>query len=1095
MFSAIGRLIEKIPWVIIALVIIVTIVLSSFTTGLEFETNFEDFTPDDPLVKANIRIGEYFGSNQETMIILAESSNEESILSPTSLRDLHNFQQQFLDNKYVLSTGSFTNIIDSICFLEFFDSINNCTDEQIEIATNDLLKFEEKNRLKVLDSDDSNELNNSKSSDIKNCQIIKNEDEFIFKIGIYDLENIESEYVSSFPSINITEWYISFENEIGSYLPVKLKYRIYSQLITKTDIEQFYWKLGGGPLRNVLNYIKLSKSPKTKIDISFKPYLGISLSDDKTEFSIPLEKSDLSIDSSTNEIVIKVPRSVLSAYGIAPSFDIYELPAKLTNFTIGSRYYNTNENLFNFERKFENLQNSFATNFLNSFSIENITNQEFDDLNVASFNNYSFMFEREWVDLDNAPDNGVSLNVFEIFPSFFDELGENALSFLSKEYQDTGRSNSTIVIAGIKQVEELGESTEQYKQILQTIDDLDRNVSSLSFNATGGGVLNVEIDEVTGDANLIIGPSIFIIIVLVLFFSFRSPSYVLIAMLALVVSSIWLFGTMALLKIPFNVIAVAIFPIVLGLGVDYSVHLFHNYRTELIKGKTPGEAIRVSIDEIGTAMFLAMITTVIAFVSFLTAQVPPIRDFGVVLALGVIYTFITSITFSAPVRYLVDKRKLKTIKQPKSRFTISNIMNVISRVVISNKKKILAIMILTSIVMLAGATQIETGFDFNQFVPGNTQSRDIQDKIAESFPFSSQNQEYILIEGDIASIECLRGIAQTHQNLEDNSYLSKEVDGTIKAISIFTIIHEAVENNQSLYSLFNIDQQTFLPKTNNDVKQLFDYLIESNSYSGLTKSVLNKNGSSYDATIIRVYIDSTLETKEGTINEELKQIKNELNEDIEDYGNATGLATGGLIVTLTITDSLTVSQITSTLLSIVLAAFVVIIVYRNPVLGLIAMIPVGISIIWILGTMFYIGYTLNILTITVTSITIGIGIDYAIHATQRFRYTADRTGDFLTSVCLTISQTGGALLIAALTTTLGFGILVFAPIPPQQQFGLILSITIVFSFLTSVFLLPIILYIWGKKQKQRKGYIISPKQYEISEDYSNSCFIEKDKDS
>ncbi len=422
-------------------------------------------------------------------------------------------------------------------------------------------------------------------------------------------------------------------------------------------------------------------------------------------------------------------------------------------------------------------------------------------------------------------------------------------------------------------------------------------------------------------------------------------------------------------------------------------------------------------------------------------------------------------------------------------------MNVISRVVISNKKKILAIMILTSIVMLAGATQIETGFDFNQFVPGNTQSRDIQDKIAENFPFSSQNQEYILIEGDIASLECLRGIADTHQNLEDNSYLSKEVDGTIKATSIFTIIQEAVENNQSLYSLFNIDKQTFLPKTNNDVKRLFDYLIESNSYSGLAKSVLNKNGSSYDATIIRVYIDSTLETKEGTINEELKQIKNELNEDIEDYGNATALATGGLIVTLTITDSLTVSQITSTLLSIVLAALVVIIVYRNPVLGLIAMVPVGISIIWILGTMFYIGYTLNILTITVTSITIGIGIDYAIHATQRFRYTADRTGDFLTSVCLTISQTGGALLIAALTTTLGFGILVFAPIPPQQQFGLILSITIVFSFLTSVFLLPIILYIWGKKQKQRKGYIISPKQYEISEDYSNSCFIEKDKDS
>jgi hypothetical protein len=230
-----------------------------------------------------------------------------------------------------------------------------------------------------------------------------------------------------------------------------------------------------------------------------------------------------------------------------------------------------------------------------------------------------------------------------------------------------------------------------------------------------------------------------------------------------------------------------------------------------------------------------------------------------------------------------------------------------------------------------------------------------------------------------------------------------------------------------------------------------------------------------------------LETKEGNVNDELQLLKQELNDDVDEFGDANAVVTGNFIVTLTITDSLTVSQATSTIISIVLATLVVIIVYKNPILGLIAIIPVGVSMIWILGTMFYIGYSLNILTITVTSITIGIGIDYAIHATQRFRYTADRTGDFQTSVCDTISQTGGALLIAALTTTLGFGILVFAPIPPQQQFGLILAITIIYSFLTSVLLLPIILYNWGNMRKKRKGYIISPKKYIKIENNFDKC--------
>ena len=122
--------------------------------------------------------------------------------------------------------------------------------------------------------------------------------------------------------------------------------------------------------------------------------------------------------------------------------------------------------------------------------------------------------------------------------------------------------------------------------------------------------------------------------------------------------------------------------------------------------------------------------------------------------------------------------------------------------------------------------------------------------------------------------------------------------------------------------------------------------------------------------------------------------------------------------------------------------------------------------------MYFIGYSLNVLTITVTSITIGIGIDYAIHATERFRYIVDKTGDITKAVCETISHTGGALLIAALTTALGFGVLVFAPIPPQQQFGLILAITITYSFLTSIFILPLILFHWGNWRKKRKGYIV-----------------------
>jgi predicted RND superfamily exporter protein len=230
----------------------------------------------------------------------------------------------------------------------------------------------------------------------------------------------------------------------------------------------------------------------------------------------------------------------------------------------------------------------------------------------------------------------------------------------------------------------------------------------------------------------------------------------------------------------------------------------------------------------------------------------------------------------------------------------------------------------------------------------------------------------------------------------------------------------------------------------------------------------------YNATTIKIYIDLFREEgEEADFQDNLEILSEELNEDLEDYGDVDVIITGMLTITHKMTGSLTESQLFSTGLSLVLATIVLIIAYRKPILGLIAVIPVGISMIWILGTMFFIGYDLNILTVTVTSLTIGIGIDYAIHATERFKLVADKTGDITVAVCETISKTGGALLIAALTTSLGFAILIFAPIPPEQQFGVITAITIAYSFITSILLLPLILARWAKWRKKRFGYIIS----------------------
>lgn len=313
------------------------------------------------------------------------------------------------------------------------------------------------------------------------------------------------------------------------------------------------------------------------------------------------------------------------------------------------------------------------------------------------------------------------------------------------------------------------------------------------------------------------------------------------------------------------------------------------------------------------------------------------------------------------------------------------------------------------------------------------------------------------------------------ENLNDDTFAARKADGTVKASSIYTLIQQASSANRALIKKYNLDENTRIPKTDGDVKKLYDYLYNSNQYNMQTKTFLYKENNKYKATNIQIYIDPSISLDENMdLNKNIKILKNELNQDMEDYGDVKAIATGSLLITYSITNSLTQSQIISTMLSSFLAVVVLAVAYKNPLLGLIAIIPVGVSIIWILGIMHFIGYTLNVLTITVTSLTIGIGIDYAIHATERFRLIADRTGDVNKAVLETISHTGAALLIAAATTAAGFGILVFAPIPPRVQFGVITVLTIIYAFTTSMLLLPLILVKWGKWRKKRRGYIISP---------------------
>ena len=1125
MFQHISRGITRHPWTIVFIVVIVTLGLSSFLPSLEFQTDFNDFLPDDELSMANTRVQDYFGTSQLPMFILVEKEQASSTLTVDAIRQLYDLDQKLNDNPYVGGVITLTTFLNSICMIEFGQTIDNCTDEEIRIAIDDLLLDHEQDTLTLFSSDDPNEPidytryprvskgSPADSIDIKNAYLQKDDETITFSIEVYDLASFEETLQPTLTKVNVMEWCISFRNKITPVEELDLSYTIAVHI----EPEHPVWELGEGLHNNLRSLLTHLRNRELLSTYTMTGVLWVQMPDQPVSFPIPLETANVSIEQNT--IHLEVSRKELGTYGIAPRFGSFELPAKLSTFQAGTRYYQQgifkrpggliDINTSSIFQRLNTLQNRPVIGTIASRLLERYSGMSCEELQeLSDMMDDSSMFPttiglhdlgQSWIVTDIAPDDESSTLDFYLLPYLFEDLQLNAAAFLSQDFETQGTAQATLVIVQLDVIEEAYEDmTRINDELVVNLQEWDARNNAISLKITGELVVSSEINELTTEANEILGPSMFFIIVIILLFAFRRFSYVIFPLLGLLIAMVWLLGAMTLFGFTFSIIAVALIPLLFGLGVDYAVHLYHNYQAELEKGKTPAQAIQRSVYDVGTAIFLAWLTTVIAFMSFLSSNIQPIRDFGILLATGITFMFLVALTFLPTIRYLADRKKQH--KSKKSRlpaslqaFSLRKVMGRLSLFVLSHQKTITVLMILITVFFGIGALQLERGFDMDQFVPADNPAMELFDTIAEYFPFASEYQEYILIEGDIATVAALDGIRQTIENMEDDTFIGRNKDNSIKADSIYHIIVEAVNNNNTLIKAFNLDETTYIPDFDDDVRRLYDYLLEGDTFSfpsfeegedeqatdeamamNEAEMVLYRNQSLYEATIIRYYLDTTFQTDGGNLQADLETLSNEMNNDLVEYGSATAIVTGLSNIQLQNTSQLTSSQIVSTAISILLAALVLIITFRRPILGIITMVPVCISIVWILGTMYYLGYILDILTVMVTSITIGIGIDYAIHATQRFRIVAARTGDINKAVCETIGHTGGALLIGALTTSIAFAILVLAPIPPQQRFGLILSITIIYSFITSVLFLPILLAHWAKWRKKHKGYIVSP---------------------
>ena len=540
-------------------------------------------------------------------------------------------------------------------------------------------------------------------------------------------------------------------------------------------------------------------------------------------------------------------------------------------------------------------------------------------------------------------------------------------------------------------------------------------------------------DIMLNDINVII-PIIFILIMFALYFSFRSFRGVILPLVSVAFSTIWTLGVMSILNIPLTVISNIIPVILMAVGSAYSIHIINKFNESVVSNENRIEQSKKALGEISVPVLLASVTTIVGFAAFVFgAYLEMIRDFGLFSGLGIFFAFVVSITFVPAVLSFLPVLKSSSKKETNKKKGVILFMDKIGIFVLKNEKIIIIGGILFFVISILGIPKIQRSVDMLDYFKKGTNIRLTEKMMEHKFGGSIPIQ--ILVKGDIQDPVVLSEM----KKFED--FLEKQGD---------------VKNPQSIADLIEEMNDVMgdgkeIPDSREKITNLWFLLEGEDVMSQLVNS-------DYTEAVIQATIVSVDSKRIKQLVNDIKTYLNGMNES-----GFTFTQTGMHIIYHKLDDSITKSQMQSLIIALVLIFLIMMFQMHSVSGGLMGLIPIFFTLASIFGVMGYFKIPLDIATVLVGSISIGIGIDYSIHFINRFKKEFLQNHNELEALSKTLETTGRAIVINVITVMLGFLVLIFANLIPLQRFGILVAITMIGSGIGAITLLPDVLLITKAK--------------------------------
>lgn len=578
-----------------------------------------------------------------------------------------------------------------------------------------------------------------------------------------------------------------------------------------------------------------------------------------------------------------------------------------------------------------------------------------------------------------------------------------------------------------------GEAAElkyEFVSALEAIATRETEGTSASFALTGAPVMG-KVGQAKNQQDMVtLVPIMILVILLITFAVFRSIWLALLPLAVVTIAIVWSFAFMAVLGWHMTMISAMLMPLILAVGVADTIHVITRFHGQLVQGSNRLQAVRSSLLQLLRPCFLTTITTMIGLLALLVSEIGPVRQFGVVAAVGVLGAFLISITLVPAL--LISLPAISRGISVRTEGVLGGFLRWANR---QSRNRPGAIVSVTLIVVVGSAwlaTRVTVGLDPLTWFPAGDPFRVATQRVDEAFG-GSLSMEFLVS----APAKNLNEPAVLRRLESFESWLLEKTEIT-RTFSIADMVKEAArvarEEGAAGYAL---------PRT----QLVSDALLDSMRRSGQLDGWVQPD---YSSARVSARIPAAVAQE---IVRQTPSIRKYLQDEFAD-GELRVQMTGHAVLVGQMQDYVVRSQATSFAVALVAISLLILLLSGSLSLGLLAMIPNLMPLVVGLGAMTILGVDLNPGTVMITAVALGIVVDDTVHFITALKRELRHNSDISLAAENAINNVGRPVVVTSILLALGFSVMLLGSFLPSRQIGGISALIIVVALLADLILLP-----------------------------------------